>query len=73
MHTLWRKYSGIGCILLSIVPYVLFIGGAYLLNHPSPLMFGIPVMMLWMSFCVIATSGIITLIYIFRRSDRSQA
>lgn len=59
----WRPYHW-----LAAIPTVMLLGGIPFVNHVHPLIFGLPLMMAWIVVWVVATSGIMGLVYYLDRT-----
>lgn len=48
---------------LAVLPFLGMLGGPFVLNRVEPFVFGLPLLLAWLVLCVLATSGVMGLIY----------
>lgn len=56
---------------LAILPFLGMLGGPFVFNHATPFVFGMPLLLAWLVFCVVATSAIMGVIYLCDPDNRS--
>jgi len=56
---------------LAVLPFLGMLVGPYFLNRVEPFILGLPFLLAWLVFCVIATSAIMALIYITDPQNRA--
>lgn len=58
-----------GYHLLALIPALGLLGGVPLLNRVEPYVLGLPFLLFWIVAWVVATSGIMTIIWLLDRRD----
>lgn len=48
---------------LAVLPFIGILIGPFFLNRVEPFFFGLPLLLAWLVFCVIATSAVMAVIY----------
>ena len=56
---------------LALLPFVGVLGGAFVLNRTTPLVFGMPLLLAWLVLCVVLTSAIMAVIYLCDPANRA--
>ncbi len=56
---------------LAVLPFLGMLVGPYFLNRVEPFILGLPFLLAWLVFCVLATSAIMALIYITDPQNRA--
>ena len=56
---------------LAVLPLLGMLVGPYFLNRVEPFILGLPFLLAWLVFCVLATSAIMALIYITDPQNRT--
>ena len=56
---------------LALLPFLGMLGGPFFLNQVTPFVFGLPLLLAWQVFCVIATSAVMGLIYLTDPANRA--
>lgn len=57
--------------LLAALPFIGILVGAIFLNHATPFVLGLPLLLAWLIFCIVATSAIMAIIYILDPANRA--
>jgi len=60
----FRRYHWI-----AVVPIVALLGGLPFANRVEPYVFGLPLLIAWIVICVLATSGVMGVVYLLDRAD----
>ncbi len=58
---------------LALLPFLGMLGGPFVLNRVEPFVLGMPLLLAWLVFCVLATSAIMGLIYLTDPDNRDGA
>ena len=56
--------------LLALLPFVAILGGVFFLNHVTPLVLGMPLLLAWIVLWIVLTSVIMAVIYAFDPTNR---
>lgn len=56
---------------LAVLPFLGMLVGPYFLNRVEPFILGLPFLLAWLVFCVLATSAIMALIYFTDPQNRA--
>lgn len=57
--------------LLGALPFIGFLVGAIFFNYPAPFIFGLPPLLAWLIFCILATSVIMAIVYKLDPANRA--
>ena len=61
-----------GLSLLAILPFIAILGGGFFLNHPTPFILGMPLLLGWLVLWILLTSAIMGLIYALDPANRGE-
>ncbi|ACB24853.1 hypothetical protein ABID82_006018 [Methylobacterium sp. PvP062] len=56
---------------LAALPFLGILVGPFFLNRVEPFVFGLPLLLAWLVFCVIGTSAVMGLIYLTDPQNRA--
>jgi uncharacterized protein DUF3311 len=56
--------------LLALLPFVAILGGVFFLNHVTPFVFGMPLLLAWIVLWIVLTSVLMAIIYAFDPANR---
>ncbi len=56
---------------LAVLPFLGMLVGPYFLNRVEPFILGLPFLLAWLVFCVLATSAIMGIIYLADPENRA--
>jgi hypothetical protein len=56
---------------LAALPFLGILAGPFFLNRVEPFVFGLPLLLAWLVFCVIGTSAVMGLIYLTDPQNRA--
>ncbi|MFC6792909.1 DUF3311 domain-containing protein [Methylobacterium komagatae] len=56
---------------LAVLPFLGMLVGPYFLNRVEPFILGLPFLLAWLVFCVLATSAIMGVIYLTDPQNRA--
>lgn len=56
---------------LATLPFLGILVGPFFLNRVEPFVFGLPLLLAWLVFCVIGTSAVMGLIYLTDPQNRA--
>ncbi|KTS04174.1 permease [Methylobacterium radiotolerans] len=56
---------------LAALPFLGILVGPFFLNRVEPFVFGLPLLLAWLVFCVIGTSAVMGLIYLTAPQNRA--
>lgn len=57
---------------LALLPFLGMLGGPFVLNRVTPFVFGMPLLLAWLVFCVVMTSVIMGVIYLCDPQNRTE-
>jgi hypothetical protein len=58
---------------LALLPFIGMLGGVFFVNHVTPLILGMPLLLAWIVLWVLLTAAVMALIYVADPANRGEA
>jgi hypothetical protein len=58
---------------LAVLPFLGILGGVPFVNHVTPMILGMPMLLAWIVLWIVLTSGIMTIVYLCDPANRNES